>query len=163
MADQGIVIRAATPADRDDIVALHRDLTAFEAPLTNDRDTSLEAAEVAFADLETTIARTNGALLVAVDGADTPIGYASLLFGEDDAYIRQDLRRYAVIEDIYIADRYRGSGVGRALIAELEERARARGVKRLAVSFVARNEVARSTYESFGFRPYVFQYVKDIS
>ncbi len=162
MADQDIVIRAATPADRDDLVALHHALTAFEAPLANDRDTSQEAAEIAFGDLETSIARTNGALLVAVDGADAPIGYASLLFGEDDAYIREDLRRYAVIGDIFVAEQYRRSGVGRALTTELEERARAKGVKRLAVSVVAGNADARSSYESFGFRPYVLQYEKDI-
>ena len=48
--------------------------------------------------------------------------------------------------------RFRNRGIGRALIARAEAFAREQGASWLRISVLARNEVARSLYESSGFQ-----------
>jgi GNAT superfamily N-acetyltransferase len=55
------------------------------------------------------------------------------------------------LEDLYVRERARGSGVGRALVEGAIERARARGCGRIQLDTNEGNEVARALYESLGF------------
>lgn len=52
---------------------------------------------------------------------------------------------------ITVAERYRGQGVGRALMEGLEDWARARGVTRLVLGVYDTNDVARRLYDSLGY------------
>jgi GNAT superfamily N-acetyltransferase len=53
------------------------------------------------------------------------------------------------LEDLFVAEAARGKGVGRALIADLQERARAKGCGRLYWHTDAGNTRARALYDSF--------------
>jgi ribosomal protein S18 acetylase RimI-like enzyme len=55
------------------------------------------------------------------------------------------------LEDLYVRERARGTGVGRALVEAALERARARGCGRVKLDTNERNEAARALYESLGF------------
>jgi GNAT superfamily N-acetyltransferase len=56
------------------------------------------------------------------------------------------------LEDLFVRDRSRGQGLGRALVAAVLERARARGCAPVEVDTNERNAPALALYESFGFR-----------
>ena len=55
------------------------------------------------------------------------------------------------VEDVYVAGSQRGKGVGRALMAFAEDRARTRGCERLQLDANERNEAGTHLYESAGF------------
>ena len=56
------------------------------------------------------------------------------------------------LEDVYVRDEARGTGLGKALTQAAMERARARGCKRIELDVNERNERAVGLYTSLGFR-----------
>jgi GNAT superfamily N-acetyltransferase len=55
------------------------------------------------------------------------------------------------LEDLFVRERARGAGLGRALVEAAIERARIRGCRRIALDTNEGNRTARALYESFGF------------
>jgi GNAT superfamily N-acetyltransferase len=68
----------------------------------------------------------------------------SVWTGSDDAWL----------EDVYVADAARGTGLGRALVEYAMERARERGCGRIQLDVNEANEPAKTLYESLGFSPW---------
>lgn len=58
------------------------------------------------------------------------------------------------IHDLAVLPEHRGRGTGRALLSEVERRARARGCARITLEVHDRNEGAKRLYRSFGFGPW---------
>lgn len=56
-----------------------------------------------------------------------------------------------LLEDLYVAERARGRGVGRALVEAAFARARERGARRMELDTNETNAAAIALYESFGF------------
>ncbi len=56
-----------------------------------------------------------------------------------------------LVEDVFVAEEARGSGLGRALMTAAVERARERGARRMELDVNERNEAALALYGSFGF------------
>jgi GNAT superfamily N-acetyltransferase len=56
-----------------------------------------------------------------------------------------------LLEDLFVAPEARRGGLGRALVAETIERARARGCRRIELDTAEANTAARALYESMGF------------
>lgn len=56
-----------------------------------------------------------------------------------------------LVEDVYVADEARGSGLGRALMEFSVERARERGCRRMELDTNETNDAAIALYESLGF------------
>ena len=65
----------------------------------------------------------------------------SVWTGSDDAWL----------EDLYVSDAARGTGLGRALTEFAFERARERGCFRIQLDVNAANEPAKALYEALGF------------
>jgi ribosomal protein S18 acetylase RimI-like enzyme len=86
-------------------------------------------------------------LLAAPDGRDVPAGVCQLRYrlsiwtASDDCWL----------EDLYVTDEARGTGLGRALIVEAFERARARGCARIQLDVAEDNERAIQVYRAAGF------------
>jgi ribosomal protein S18 acetylase RimI-like enzyme len=82
-----------------------------------------------------------------------------LLAGEPAAAVCQLRYRYAVwtasedcsLEDIFVEEEARGSGVGRALVEAAFDRARERGCARMELDVNEANAAALRLYESMGF------------
>ena len=81
------------------------------------------------------------ATIVAVDADSSPIGHAAV----------RDLRGDWEVKRVIVAADQRGRGVGRALMARLEEIARAAGVPRLILQTGNRQPDAIALYERIGF------------
>ena len=84
-------------------------------------------------------------------GGDPPLGVAALRYrygiwkdGED-----------CCLEDLFVHEEARGSGLGRALLDAAIARARERGCARIELDVNERNEAARKLYESAGFSSWV--------
>jgi ribosomal protein S18 acetylase RimI-like enzyme len=86
-------------------------------------------------------------LLAAPDGADEPAAVCQLRFrlaiwtGVEDCWL----------EDLFVRDDARRSGLGRALVAQALERARARGCRRVELDVDDDNASAIALYEAMGF------------
>jgi ribosomal protein S18 acetylase RimI-like enzyme len=86
-------------------------------------------------------------LLAAPDGDDRPAGVCQLRFrlaiwtGAQDCWL----------EDLFVSDRARRSGLGRALVEATLERARARDCRRIELDVDDDNAAAIALYEAMGF------------
>jgi len=85
-------------------------------------------------------------------------------------YVRAVRREYPllenplmlVIEELYVLPQFRGRGIGRVLIAEVERAARSMGAGAVAAEVPAKNTVALSLYNGQGFRELARVYVKQV-
>lgn len=83
-------------------------------------------------------------LLAIADGR--PIGVAVCFFGFSTFQARPLLN----VHDLAVLESHRGQGVGRALLAAVEVRARARGCCKITLEVLENNTRARSLYASCG-------------
>jgi GNAT superfamily N-acetyltransferase len=75
------------------------------------------------------------------------VGIAVCFFGFSTFQARPLLN----VHDLAILPEWRGHGIGRALLAAVEERARARGCGKLTLEVQDENRRARRLYDAFGF------------
>ena len=104
--------------------------------------------------------RENGQARVIVAVVDdSPVGLATI-------HLRHMINHEAPIGQLtllVVDERVRGHGVGRMLVAESEEWARARGCKRFIVTTALRRAEAHAFYERLGFTHTGRRYGKDFA
>ena len=91
---------------------------------------------------------------VAVDD-EALVGYTTVSYSEAPPVFARDSA--AKVKDLYVAPDARGEGLGTTLLERAHEWARARDCSHVSLSVHARNDAARSCYESMG---YETRYVK---
>lgn len=156
-----VIIRHATPGDHDVLLSQLWGLNRYEHEIVGDRRTDRAGAVDSLAEALENVAQKDGAVLVAeLDGEIA--GHLFMFFEMDDVYVREDLRRYAFISNLFVEEHARGKGVGQALMARAEEIAAAKGAKRLRLYVLAWNERARRVYETAGFSAYGVEMIKSI-
>ena len=87
----------------------------------------------------------------ADDGSETPVGLINSFAGFSTFAARPLLN----IHDVVVHADYRGRGIGRALLAWAEQRARDLGCCKLTLEVLSNNTTALAAYERAGFAPYV--------
>jgi GNAT superfamily N-acetyltransferase len=90
-------------------------------------------------------------LLGAPGGSDSPAGGVVQLRFRHSIWTATD---DAWLEDLYVRDELRGTGLGRALTEYAIERARERGCGRIQLDVHTTNPTANALYESVGFNPF---------
>jgi ribosomal protein S18 acetylase RimI-like enzyme len=131
------MIRLATPDDAADVARL---LIAFRDWQGRD-----EPGDAAFeAGVRRLLADPNAEFLLAGDPA---AGVCQLRYRYGLWYDADD----CCLEDLYVDEAARGSGMGRALVEAAFERARMRGCRRVELDANEANEPAVALYESLGF------------
>jgi ribosomal protein S18 acetylase RimI-like enzyme len=130
----------ATPEEAGDVARL---LIAFRDWMGRDRpgDDSIRASVhrlIGDADTEYLLA-------AAEDGA--PVGVAQLRYRWTVWWAAED----CWIEDVFVAESARGTGLGRALVQGAIDRAAERGCRRVDLDTDHDNVPARGLYESLGF------------
>lgn len=86
-------------------------------------------------------------LLAAPDDDSPPAGVAQVRFRYGLWWAAED----CLLEDLYVREEARGSGVGRALVQGVVDLARERGCRRVELDVNEANAPALAVYESFGF------------
>jgi ribosomal protein S18 acetylase RimI-like enzyme len=136
-----VSIRPAVPADAPTIVQLVRELAEYERePLANVRITETDVLRDGFGP-----ERRFECLLAEIDGRAA--GFALFLHNYSTWLGRAGIH----VEDIYVSEWARGSGLGRRLLAAVAAAARARGCRRVDLSVLHWNP-ARAFYERIGFK-----------
>lgn len=137
-----ISIRSATAADLPALCRLLAALFAQEAEFRPDAARQRAGLEAILADPEA------GRILVAdAEAGDGPVGMAALLYTVSTALGG----RVALLEDMVVAPRARGAGVGGALVEAALRRARADGALRVTLLTDGDNAAAQRFYRRHGF------------
>jgi ribosomal protein S18 acetylase RimI-like enzyme len=128
----------AAPDEAPTVAAL---LGAFRDHLGYDQpdDASLLAS------VERIIVRDDAEYLLA--GGDEPAGVAQVRYRWSVWWEAED----CWLEDLYVRPQARGSGLGRALVQEVIDRATARGCRRVELDVNSENPTAMALYRSLGF------------
>lgn len=93
--------------------------------------------------------QTNALVLLAfAEGA--AVGLANCFYGFSTFAARPLLN----VHDLAVLPAFRGRGVGRALLAAVDERARARGCAKVTLEVREDNAPARGLYQAHGFRDF---------
>jgi GNAT superfamily N-acetyltransferase len=77
-----------------------------------------------------------------------PAGYLVLAVG----FSLEFRGRYLLLDELYVREEHRGSGIGRLAVGQAEEACRARGIEALRLEVERRNTGARAFYRTAGFR-----------
>lgn len=149
----GLLIRHAEAADEKTLVEQFQLLNRFENEITRTILTDTASAEASYISARDHAAANHGAGLVAVLD-ETIVGFLYFIIRDDDAYVREDMRRYGHVTELFVVETSRGQGVARALMAEAEAMARNGGAKRMTIGVLVGNDAALGAYTSFGFKPY---------
>ncbi|MGW0630447.1 N-acetyltransferase family protein [Streptomyces sp. NPDC002758] len=138
------MIRTATPADVPVLLALIRELAAYEKAPQEARATEEQLRDALFGERPAVFAH------VAVDDTSGETVGCALWFlnfstwrGVHGIYL----------EDLYVRPQARGAGHGRALLTELARLCVERGYERLEWSVLDWNEPAIGFYDALGARP----------
>jgi GNAT superfamily N-acetyltransferase len=84
--------------------------------------------------------------LIALDEAGNPVGFCSLHYRRRLNQVTEE----AWVPDLIVADRVRGTGIGGALLAEAERRARERGCHQLVLESAYHRKRAHAFYIAAG-------------
>jgi GNAT superfamily N-acetyltransferase len=117
------------------LLAAFRDHLGYDGP----SDASILAS------VERIIGRDDAEYLLAGDGE--PQGVAQVRYRWSVWWDAED----CWLEDLYVSDDARGTGVGRTLTEAVLQRAAARGCRRVELDVNTLNAPARALYESLGF------------
>ncbi|KAJ7634748.1 acyl-CoA N-acyltransferase [Roridomyces roridus] len=132
-----ITIRAAVPEDVDDILQLIVDLATYEKEPESVKATPELLRKNLF---ETPYAH---ALLAFVENTEKPVGLALYFFN----YSTWTGRPGLYLEDLYVKPECRGTGLGKALFAELGKIAQEKNCARLDWSVLKWNQPSIDFYE----------------
>ena len=136
-------IRDARDEDLAGITAIYNDAVANTAAIWNEAQVDIANRKQWLQDRH----KLGYPVLVATDDHGDVVGYAS--FGDWRAF---DGYRHTVEHSVYVRnDQYRG-GIGKALMIELIERARAIGKHAMVAGIEAGNEASIRLHEKLGFQ-----------
>jgi ribosomal protein S18 acetylase RimI-like enzyme len=90
--------------------------------------------------------RAESTLFIAMDAADSAIGFAQLF----PSFSSVSLARSFILNDLFVAPRHRCSGVGKALLGAAVAFCEASGAVRVSLSTEVTNSAAQALYEANG-------------
>ncbi len=141
------------PQDEPAILAFIQGLQDYELRFEANRRRDPGFAADHWRDAQHRCAEKHGVMLVAEAGGK-PVGWAFAYEAHGELFIAEPERRHGFLAEIYVVPEARGKGLGRALIAAVEDWSRGRGHKLLTIGVVAKNARAIRAYEGAGYAPY---------
>src|SRR5215204_3207473 len=156
-ANSNINIRLAQPSDEEFIISLVPRLIEFGPPPWRDAKQMTTTDSRILSD-KLRINSPGTAIFVAEDADGTPLGFIHLQKGAD-YYNREE---HGHISDVIVAPEAKGRGVGKLLLGEAEDWARAQGYRWLTLSVFSQNIHAREVYVRLGYGEDIVKYVKQI-
>ena len=137
-----IAIREATEADLPAILAIYNDAVANTTAIWNDNLVDMENRRQWYA-----VRKAKGFPVLVAEKHGAVAGYAA--YGDWRAF---EGFRHTVEHSVYVHKDHRGSGIGRLLMVELVERAKAGGIHVMVGCIEAENKASIRLHEALGFR-----------
>ncbi|MDK9498207.1 GNAT family N-acetyltransferase [Streptomyces katrae] len=137
----GVVLRVAGEADLDTAAELFRGYLDFYEVTVQDAGAPREFLAERIAKGESLV------LLADAPGVPGTVGFAQVY----QAFSSLTLSTAWILNDLYVAPAGRRTGAGRALLREVQRRAREAGVAGVQLETAYDNHVAQGLYESEGF------------
>lgn len=137
-------LRPAQTGDIERLVQFCRQLNEEDPTFTGEFHFDEAAVCVALAQLLNAPAQGR-VWLIEVD--ERPAGYVVLTFG----FSLESRGRDALIDELYLRPDYRGQGIGRWVMGQMEVEARAEGVKRIYLEVERPNVRAQTFYRDLGY------------
>lgn len=147
-----VVIRPGGEADRPALIEQFHGLNLHEDAIIGNRRTDAAGAEACLEAAEREVARSGGLVLVAEAGGRV-LGHVFIVMRQDAVFVREALRPYAYVLELFVRAEARGLGIGSTLLAEAERFARSKGMARLRIGVLAGNDGAEALYRRTGFAP----------
>jgi ribosomal protein S18 acetylase RimI-like enzyme len=151
-------IRSATPADLDQMLELFPRLAAFDLP-ANRSPEDLWRGDAELVRLWSAGRAPHCLVYVAVDPNQAMLGIAM-------AQLREELLSHepsAHLEVIVVRGDAEGQGIGKALIAAIEQAVQQQGARSITLHVFATNTRARAVYERLGYSGELIRYIKYLS
>ncbi len=133
-------IRQAGPEDEDEVCSLWEQLARYYG---NKGSSAVFKKSFRYA-----LENSDRVLVFVLLSEDMVVGTGSLHQGHYSTWADQ---MYGHIEDLIVAENYRGQGLGRKLILHMVEIARDLGLCRLELNTLKSNQAAHRLYEKIGF------------
>ncbi|HVO02214.1 MAG TPA: GNAT family N-acetyltransferase [Candidatus Cybelea sp.] len=152
----GYRIRSYADADRPVLRRMLNALQEAECAMEPNRAHWADGGEAYAAWMLDEIARSDGAVFLAIAEDGAPIGLVSCWRAEDetDITVTPAGRVHLYVSDLYVEPEWRGRGVAGALLAEAERHGRGLGIRQMTIGTLAVNEAARKAYAKAGFADY---------
>jgi ribosomal protein S18 acetylase RimI-like enzyme len=152
-------IRLAQASDKAVLRAAVAELHNAEGRLHDSRLPGEETAD-AYLDWMLAEAARDGAILVAEAGRVFAGFAAGWVVQENYVEETPDSNRFGYISDVCVMPAFRGRRIVARLLEALEVRLSLNGIKRIRLSALAANKVARTSYERLGYAAYEIVYEK---
>lgn len=144
MTIDGVSVREAVEADLETLLRLEQELLAFERSF----DPRLKSSNALYYDIGTLISDLRTRLMVAeVGGRIVATGYIQLRRSRSALQHRW----HGYLGFIFVAEEYRGAGLGRWILEDLMDWGRAQEVRDFYLDVYAGNSAAIRAYEKAGF------------
>lgn len=154
-------IRPYEPRDEAALLDLVRELQVHEGHVYDRMKPAAAIGPWYMDDLKQQCAEHDGTILVAEIGGRV-VAYATIMTKVEADDIDELPFTYAYVGDLSVTESRRGQGIGKAMLAECERRAKAVGTRFLRITALAKNTQARKTYERFGFGELLVRYEKKL-
>jgi len=160
MAD--VVVRIALPTDHAFLAACMGGLQEAEIEVEANRSSVEAAAEPHLNWVLEQVAQKDGAVFVA-EFQGQRVGCLLCSVGEDNGeYVKPEHRRHGYVNDVYVGQKARGTGVADALMQAAEDFFREMGLTNVRLGVLSENKRARSFYERLGWHSYEQVYRKNL-
>lgn len=133
------VFRPANAGDRTQLLEFMAALAAHDGD-PFDRPDAARALDLLFAD-------PRAGCVWLIEAGGEPAGYVVLTVGFSLEFHGPD----ALVDELYLAEPFRGRGIGRQALALLERAARERGVRAIHLEVKRSNVAAQAVYRHAGF------------
>lgn len=153
--EETLTIREYRPEDQGQVIEIVRDLQRHEEALY-DRMLPPDTIGGWYVDKQLQECAAAGGVILVAEHEGAIVGYASMLtdVSSADDFDEVDYL-YAYVSDLGVIQRMRGRGIGTALLAACEERARRAGREWFRLSVLAANGDAMRFYRRLGFDPHI--------
>lgn len=159
----GITIREWRPEDQAALIALLRELQAFEGAFNPRLKPSGDIGAWYIDMLSLQCAKLDGTILVAEDASGL-LGCAVVYLWVEDAGEEEMLPHVrAHVSELVVTRRARGKGLGKLLLTECERRARFAGRDEITLAVEAGNVAAHRLYRDTGYHDAKIRMTKSLS
>ncbi len=146
-------------SDRSSLISLYTDFKQETAAVSNIFDAlnaDFQAAICGYLDKQ--IANPDGTILIAIDGAAVGFIIAEVV----EYFPFCQVERIGHIKELFVAEGYRGRGIGKQLIKALEQLYVAQGIGHFRIETIVYYEKNRAIYESMGYQPFLLDLRKSV-